>query len=86
MDEHAKKLDLNEIITCQKQPVETRSYLQEEDTYYDVMQGNTLQSIARRFGLAIEKLYQLNLDTKGRETNIQVGEQILIETSNSEGD
>lgn len=60
--------------------------MQEEDTYYDAVQGDTLQSIARRFGLAIEKLSQLNPDTKGRETNIQVGEQILIETSNSEGD
>ncbi|WP_413112190.1 LysM peptidoglycan-binding domain-containing protein [Thaumasiovibrio sp. DFM-14] len=78
LDEHAFKVDLQQIIDTLSKEKAKREYEQNGDTYYNLLAGDTLWDVAQKYGVAVNDLIELNPAVKGREKSLQIGETLLI--------
>lgn len=84
LDEHACLLDVDAIVQAKNEDKLAREKQSDNQTTYVIQAGDTLSGIAAQQGLTLGQLVELNPQHKGKEDDIQVGESLVIETTEAQ--
>ncbi|OCH38083.1 phospholipase effector Tle1 domain-containing protein [Aliivibrio fischeri] len=84
LDEHACLLDVDAIVQAKNEDKLVREKQSDNQTTYVIQAGDTLSGIANQQGLTLGQLVELNPQYKGKEDDIQVGESLVIETTEAQ--
>ena len=84
LDEHACLLDVDAIVQAKNEDKLAREKQSDNQTTYVIQAGDTLSGIANQQGLTLGQLVELNPQYKGKEDDIQVGESLVIETTEAQ--